>query len=164
MNTGQTKRRRQGGFTMMEIMIALLVLSVGLLGLAGLQLSSVRANNSSFFMSQAAWYAYDLADRIRANPGAVGGGTYENLDTDNVAAQNCMAGGGCNPQQLAEHDAMEWAGMVANLPAGRGIVTESDGIYSITVMWDETGEDVSACADLACFCDKLMCYAFEVEL
>jgi type IV pilus assembly protein PilV len=65
-----TKTPRQhkiSGFTLIEVLIAMLILSVGLLGLAGFQASSARNNTSAYNRSQATQLAYDLADRIRAN-------------------------------------------------------------------------------------------------
>ncbi len=55
------------GFTLIEVLIAMLVLAVGLLGLAGLQATSLRNNQSAYNRSQATQLAYDLADRMRAN-------------------------------------------------------------------------------------------------
>ena len=60
------------GFTLIEVLIAMLVLAVGLLGLAALQASSLRNAQSAYNRSLATELAYDLADRMRANiPGIV---------------------------------------------------------------------------------------------
>jgi type IV pilus assembly protein PilV len=62
-----------GGFTLVEVLVAALVLAVGLLGLAGLQLASMKSNHSAYLRSQATVAAYDLLDRMRADPGAFTG-------------------------------------------------------------------------------------------
>ncbi|MGE5155728.1 MAG: type IV pilus modification protein PilV [Bdellovibrio bacteriovorus] len=59
---------RGAGFSLVEVLVAVLVLSVGLLGLAGLQIAGVRANDSARLRTQATLAAYDLADRLRADP------------------------------------------------------------------------------------------------
>src|SRR5262249_56408603 len=63
-----SRSRRARGFTLIEALVALLVLSIGLLGVAALQLTSLRSNPSSSFRSQATLLAYDVVDRMRANP------------------------------------------------------------------------------------------------
>ena len=60
-------KNKNAGFTLIEVLIAMLVLAVGLLGLAGLQATSLRNNQSAYNRSQATQLAYDLADRMRAN-------------------------------------------------------------------------------------------------
>jgi type IV pilus assembly protein PilV len=61
----------QRGFTLLEVLIALLVLSIGLLGLAALQGVGLRSSQEAYLTSQASLLAYDLADRVRANPAGV---------------------------------------------------------------------------------------------
>jgi len=58
---------RQSGFTLLEVLVAILVLSIGLLGLAGLMASSIRNNHSAYQRTQATWLAYDMIDRMRVN-------------------------------------------------------------------------------------------------
>ena len=55
------------GFTLIEVLIAMIVLAVGLLGLAGLQATSLRNNQSAYNRIKATQLAYDIADRMRAN-------------------------------------------------------------------------------------------------
>jgi len=74
-------RRRKGpagqrGFTLMEVLIAVLVLAVGLLGLAALQLAGMKSNHSAYLRSQATIAVYDLLDRVRADPAAFAGGPF----------------------------------------------------------------------------------------
>ncbi len=75
MNTRSVKR--QGGYSLLEILVALLVLSIGLLGLAGLQTASLQSNQSAAQVSQATTLAQDLLDRMRANTDAARSGDYD---------------------------------------------------------------------------------------
>ena len=70
------------GFTLIEVLIAVLVLSIGLLGLASLQAASLKNNYGAYMRSQASILANDMADRIRSNPGSGVAGTGGALDGD----------------------------------------------------------------------------------
>ena len=73
------KKHFQQGVTLVESMIALLVISIGLLGIASLQITAMSQNASSLNHSQAVWYAYNMSDRIRANKGVFA--NYDGIDT-----------------------------------------------------------------------------------
>ncbi|MHB0807438.1 type IV pilus modification protein PilV [Stutzerimonas nitrititolerans] len=75
--------KQQHGASLIEVMIALLIFTVGLLGLAAMQLNALQSTTDSGQRSQAAWLMNDLAERMRANPG----GTLDNYRT----APNCAA-------------------------------------------------------------------------
>lgn len=135
------------GFTLLEVLIAVVVLSVGLLGLMGLQAMGLRNNHSAYLRTQATWLSYDMADRMRANKSGVGTGAYngnvnmKSIDTgkDYSSAQNCRTIS-CTPAELAPYDAAQWKQNFANavLPSGSGTVT-GDGAagtpMTITVNW-----------------------------
>lgn len=112
------------GFTLIEALIALLVLTVGLLGAAGMLLSSVRNSHNSYLRSQASFIADSLVERMRANPLGVWGGHYNGaLDKDTPAAPTCAASG-CTPAQVAAFDRAAIARQVTqHLPVGVGRVT-----------------------------------------
>jgi type IV pilus assembly protein PilV len=78
--------RRNSGFTLIEILITIIVVSIGLLGLAGLQISGLRANMGSEARSKATIMANDIAERMHANPLGVDANNYANISTAN---QNC---------------------------------------------------------------------------
>ncbi len=59
-------QKQQQGFTLIEVLVAVVVLSIGLLGLAGLQTTGLRNNQSAYYASQAAIYANDIFERMRA--------------------------------------------------------------------------------------------------
>ena len=149
----------QRGFTMIEVLVALVVLSIGLLGAAKLQVLAVRYNSQSFLRGQAVVLAYDMADRMRATPTAVAAGNYDSADAANfqAAADNgcsetsAAAAVACTSAELAAHDALEWSNSItALLPGGAGTVcrdsdpadaTPCDGlgsVYTIAVNWNES--------------------------
>lgn len=118
------------GFTLVEVLVALLVLGIGLLGVAGLQSATLGLNHGSYLRSQATILSQDIVDRMRANPSATSDGTYDQGTASTHA--NCEMAGGCSVQEMAEHDLEEWNTAVADeLPNGQGIVcidgTPDDG-------------------------------------
>lgn len=138
---------------MLEVLIAIVILSFGLLGLAGLQLVSLSGNQSANIRSTATTLAYDMVDRMKANMVAVAAGNYNNI----AGADNqCQAvhyddvhatPANCTPAQLAQDDVFDWGRTVAGtLPSGTATVCRDstpntaacDGAgrsYAIRVSW-----------------------------
>jgi type IV pilus assembly protein PilV len=143
--------RRIRGISMVEAMVALVVISVGMLGIAGLYLSSLQAGRSANLRMRAVNLASEMADRIRANRD--GKATYNLANGTTPTAVNCSAGD-CTPQQLAQSDQNIWVTAIKDtrlgLPganAGGAITfTENAGAipdrYEIIVTWRESGSDV----------------------
>ena len=103
--------KHQNGFTLIETLIAVLILSIGLLGMAGLQVLSLQSSNSSLSRSQATLIAYDLIERIRRNPTAAVNGQYDIITAavngNSILAQDCITNV-CSNRQLASQDMREW--------------------------------------------------------
>jgi type IV pilus assembly protein PilV len=151
---------RNRGFTLMEILIALLILAIGLLGMAGLQVTGLRNSMSSGMRTEATFLAEDMADRMRSNMDGVTAGSYNALDTASLPTDPGCIASGCTISELAAHDINEWATLVAALPGGRAQVTNAPGnnVFRIRVMWDDnrTGATGVGCSgnpavDLICF-------------
>lgn len=151
------------GFTLIEVLVAVVVLSIGLLGLAGLQVTALRNNQSSFARSQATIFAYDMADRMRANGSAVVSGNYEfDGTTTPTANSNCTGTIGCTSAEMAQDDLYAWSTAISTgLPGGSGTVcldstpdsANCDGIgnqFVISINWAETG-DGSTSNFVTCF-------------
>ena len=130
------KKQFQQGVTLVESMIALLVISIGLLGIASLQITAMSQNASSLHHSQAVWYAYNMSDRIRANIGQFA--NYDGIDTSNSYSQDCLSAA-CSNAQMLTADAADWAAMTGNLPGGRGVITSTADGLLVSVMWDDEG-------------------------
>lgn len=126
----------QQGLTLIESMVTLLVISVGLLGIASLHLTSMQQNSSALHHSKAVWAGYNMADRIRANITRFG--DYAGIDTVNGYSQDCSSGN-CTTGQLVTSDAEQWARKVQDLPGGRGLITGNATRLVVTVMWDDEG-------------------------
>ncbi len=137
-------RMRQHGFTMLEVLISIVVLSIGLLGIAGMQATSMSNNHLAYVKTQAAILATDLADRIRANPDGLA--DYDGFDTRvAIADPGCIAAG-CTPAQLAQYDLFQWQQPFERdfkpaLPNGRGSVTVNGQTVTISVLWTEPNND-----------------------
>jgi len=135
--------KKNTGFTLIEVLISMLVLAVGLLGLAGLQATGLRNNLSAYNRSQATQMAYDLSDRMRANP----------ADTNNLAASTYLTivptaataqasceqvANTCTPAQMAQNDLFLWNSNVTTvLPMGQGTIAFASSVYTITINWDD---------------------------
>lgn len=133
------------GFTMVEALVALVVLGVGMLGIAGLYVTTLRASGSAISRMQAVNLASDLADRIRANRTA--GEAYE-ADADDAGADEGCIGGttNCSPDDMAATDLSFWKqqieGTLPGEPTGEVIVDGSNPrTYTITISWAEPGEN-----------------------
>ena len=132
--------RRELGFSMIEILITLVILSIGLLGIAGLQLTGLQSNRSAYYRSQATVIAYDMIDRMRTNVDGVSANDYDNANTANLPSDpNCInSSSGCSAASLADNDIREWADDITSiLPSGSGTITNNAGIYTINVSWVE---------------------------
>lgn len=148
--------QKQLGMSLIEAMIALVIISVGLLGIAALQIVALQQNASSQWHSKAVWYSNEMTDRILANNTQFD--NYAGIDTSQSYSQDCVSLS-CSPAQMLIHDAEDWATRVADLPSGKGIITANAGAsLTVVVMWDDdgtgaTGEGCSgnAATDLTCY-------------
>lgn len=136
---------RHRGFSLIEVLVALLVLSIGLLGLAALQTVSLQYNTGSYYRTQAAFLAYDIIDRMRVNSVAVAnsdGNGYDQPTSSAVTATvNCDTAA-CSSADLATYDVRRWYDKaVATLPNAATtpptIDIDSNRRATITIRWME---------------------------
>jgi type IV pilus assembly protein PilV len=142
--SGIRRRRPSAGFSLIEVLVSLLVLSFGLLGLAALQISGLKSSHMGFVRTQAAQLAYDIGDRMRANSGAATAGTYVGYTGSEgytgTGSTSCVGKDNvCTSAELAEFDKGQWKSGVTLLPGGSGDVTASGDNFTISVCWDESG-------------------------
>jgi type IV pilus assembly protein PilV len=136
--------RRQSGFSLVEVLIALVIMSVGMLGIAGLYVQGMQAGRTSMFRHHAVTLAGDVADRIRANPRA--GVAYNHAANATGTDNSCVTGGvDCNPAAMAANDIFLWQAQADDtLPTGDVAVVVNAGLnpptYQITVSWTEPGD------------------------
>ncbi|HET8692292.1 MAG TPA: type IV pilus modification protein PilV [Steroidobacteraceae bacterium] len=138
----------QSGFTMVEVLVALVVLAIGLLGIAALYLNSLQAGRTAIYRTEAVTLAADIADRIRMNRTAQA--AYNaTFDDAKAAVAECAGTGGCTDAELAATDLADWKAAIAErLPEGEGqvAVTAPAGVdepasYVVSIRWTELGED-----------------------
>lgn len=121
-------------------------MAIGLLGLASVQIISLKNLNNSQFRSLATTYAYAMAERMRSNRSAVSAGYYNAIDTT-AENPNCSS---CTAEQIAQLDAYQWNQLIKSsiasggLPTGTGTVNKNGSVYDITVSWQEQQRDSSS--------------------
>jgi len=166
----QLKKNQLSGFTLLETLIAVILLSVGLLGVAGMQMKSQQFNRSAYFETQAIIVAHDMLERMRANIAGQKAGHYHQPTA--VKYAGCYTSAGCSTQEMAQNDMYEWAGadtdsIATKLPAGAGVVcldtTPDDGtpstpncdnsgsIYAIKIWWEDSDEETRRAVITAAF-------------
>jgi type IV pilus assembly protein PilV len=133
------------GFTVIEVLISLLVLSVGMMGLASLQVVGLQNTQGGAQRTQAAFLAYDITDRMRTNTAAVTAGGYNYVGEPGAAGQgnavNCIGvAANCSAAQLAAFDLAQWQTLLGTyLSNGFGsIATVDNGTttdVTVTVQW-----------------------------
>lgn len=136
---------QERGFSLLEVMIALLVLSIGLLGIAGLQVFSLKYNHQSYERTQATLLINEIVDRMRANRDAVSAGLYDNVPIG--TAYSAYSGFGtcpttCSATDLFNYDVYNWKKRLQDpgmLATGLGGIEfdPATGLFAITVSWTE---------------------------
>jgi type IV pilus assembly protein PilV len=153
---------RHRGFTLLEVLIALLVFSLGLLGMAGLLIVSVKTNHSAYLRTQASFLAQSMADRMRANMPQVWLNAYD-TSYPSGGADPCTGGGTCTRANIAIRDKVVWSTQLTDqLPNGAAViacvptvgvnVTAQDqkngapyaGLCNININWNESSVDRGA--------------------
>lgn len=137
----------------------MLVLAIGLLGLASLQAVALRHNQGAYERTLATLQAYEMADRIRTNLQGAGAGSYVWTGAYGAAlpTQDCVTSECATADAVAGHDIREWMNGNTRLPNGWGRITRNGDIYAITIFWDDerTGAAGTDCSgdtsvDLTC--------------
>lgn len=152
IRTTRASPRRQRGFNLVEVLVALVILAVGLLGIAALYLDSLRTGRTAIYRTQAINLAADMGDRIRSNRTA-GTGYELGFDDDAPATvANCESTAGCSADQMAQNDLARWRALAELLlPEGESQIEVTAGtpsVYVISLRWTEAGSEEQATFDL----------------
>lgn len=142
-------RQRIVGFSLLEVLISLVIMSVGLLGIAGLMTGTLKSNDSAAMRTQATVMAYNIIDRMRTNiSGATNGSYATTMPAAPSAATSTPAtctgsGAGCTSTTLATYDIGQWEYELAHaLPQGRGSIataaTSNATAVTVTVLWNDS--------------------------
>lgn len=131
------KRNACKGFSLLEVLITILVVSFGLLGMAALIVSGARSNNVAHYRSIASKQTEDIADRMRANLAGVLAGSYDSLSASIPGDIPDCQTATCTETQMATFDHAQWN--TANsilLPDGKGTVTGTLATgFEVNMMW-----------------------------
>ena len=136
---------KQHGFTMLEILVTLFLLTMWLLASAGVQSSSLQYTKAAQFRTQAVYLATELAERMQANKTSAVAGTYVHSGGSGTSPKNCVTAT-CLPDELAAFDVAEWDGRVtAVLPNATVSVTTAGAAnpitYTILISWTDRRTD-----------------------
>ena len=137
--------KKTNGFTIIEVLITMVILSIGVLGLGLLQLTEMQNTQGGYLRSQAAILAYDIIDSMRANVPAVTAGNYGLAFTaPTPAAVDCYGlAANCTTQQMASSDLNRWRTVLAAyMPSGNGQITTvlnaTTTQVTVSVQWFDT--------------------------
>jgi type IV pilus assembly protein PilV len=171
----------QRGASLIEVLVAMLTVAIGMLGIAGLQASSIRLAQGAAARTTAASGLADLADRVRSNPSSSNAAYAFHAATSPSAgyaeqraalsslasAKDCEGATACTADELAASQLVQWRlALQRDLPGGAGFVTGSrDTGYRVTVMWmDRTARNTSpACPAGADAPAGVRCASLEVR-
>lgn len=143
------------GFSLLEVLIALVVFSLGMLGMTGLLAVSIKVNHSAYLRSQASFLAQSMADRMRANSRAVWTDSYDSTSYPISGTDPCSAGAACDFEDVATRDKVIWSQQLEDqLPSSEasisctataGIVTPDldgnppyNGLCTMTISWNQS--------------------------
>jgi type IV pilus assembly protein PilV len=133
MQTDRYALTTESGFSMIEVLVTMLIISLALLGSAGLQAYALKTNLGGQFRNQAAFFVADIVERMEANKVQAVAGGY-------TAA--------CSPANLAQYDLGNWqAALASGVPSGTGVITQTiagnPSTYTITVNWVDRKTDTT---------------------
>lgn len=146
--------QQQQGVGLIEVLIAIVLISIGFLAVAKMQVEGMRYSQSAYFNAQATMMIKDITDRMRSNREGVQAGLYNAVETNtNTTVPTCVASAiACTPIELAQKDIAEWSAnlhapqgavnFVPLLPSGDSVnavgkVTVNGSVYDIAVQWAE---------------------------
>lgn len=134
------------GFTLLEVMIAMVISAVSLLGLASLQAQSLSFNHTAYVRSQATYFAYDILEKMRMNKTSANAGSYDLASTDVPNLATCYGTAStCSEADFATADKYEWYSLITDtLPGGAGSVSRATGsgttIVTVVVQWNNIND------------------------
>ncbi len=135
---------RQTGSSLLEVLVTVVILSIGLLGYAGMQVSSMRSTETGRMRSEVIALANDISDRLKANQQQADAGAYNGSLSETPSPPDCNSNA-CTSQQMRKQDLSSWYERLSTLPDGKGKITTTaltiDGIDStlmtISLCWNE---------------------------
>lgn len=130
------------GVSLIEVMVAVVVLTMGLVGMAALQGLGTQFGNRAYYRSQAIVQAYDMIDRLRANPHGAAAGNYVQDPMPSTSEDCAAVDAQCSASQTAIYDLVSWNTVNGNLlPTGAGSITSVGNVFTVQLTWQEDDDD-----------------------
>lgn len=134
--------KKQKGYTLFEVMVAVVILSMGMMALGSIMVRSLRYSKESANRFVATQQLYEIADRMRANHKGVSAGNYD--DKSGMTPVDSCRENSCTYSELAEYDVYEWNLKNSRvLPLGEGEIEKDGDSFIVTVTWQERNINTS---------------------
>lgn len=167
MRTPNSQKKHQG-FTLIEVLVSLLIMTLGIVGVLKMQTQSLKSNQRAYFRTQADLLSRDMLARMQANKVAAREGEYEYTSTSKPSSAADCQTTECSATQLAKWDLYQWYEQVeSQLPEGSATVEKfnGDNRYLISIRWDDyrTSQtlDTQNCGNES---GKILCWGTVVQL
>ena len=163
----------QKGFSLIEVMVSVVLLTASMLGLAALQNASTKFDHQAYLRTQSVIQVGDMIDRMRANPVGASNGHYVVSPAPKTYETDCnLVASTCSAEELATFDIVVWNQQNATLlPGGIGAISgyTSTSTYMVAVGWTEQEDEKTVGGDYKNPCDdstkeSFHCYQLEVRL
>ncbi|MCW8887393.1 MAG: type IV pilus modification protein PilV [Motiliproteus sp.] len=127
---------KERGFTLIEVLVAVAVLSIGIFGLIALEGAALKNNQDAYVRSQVTVLIYDITDKMRSNMAADYTAAASTSTTSCVSYSGSTSG--CTSAQIAQRDLFDWHTNIGTIvPNGAGTITASGSVMSVTISWDD---------------------------
>ena len=127
------------GFTLVEALVSMVILAVGLLGIAGMQAKGLKSTGNANSITRASHLAENIIERMRGNPQGVDGGNYNVSPVNGTTPTDPKCLPTCTSATLAQTDLFVWGQALSSiLPSGfGGVVDQGDETFIVTVTWSD---------------------------
>jgi len=146
MNIAKQKpHKNQAGTSLIEMMVALFVLAIGLLGVLSMQVKSMQFNQSAYYYAQAVYLANDILESMRSSPAQADTYLLDLTDVTPASSKNCETSNEvCSTAEMRDWTLNQWRTNVSNtLSAGRSAVSSNGNFYTITVQFDDSRSEAA---------------------
>lgn len=138
--------RSENGSSLIEVVVALFVLAVGMLGVLSMQVKSMQFNQSAYYYSQAVYLANEILESMRSNRSVASTYLIELDEVTPTPAKDCSAQGiTCTPAELRSYNLSQWRqNIAATLTSGKSSIQRSGDFYAITVQFDDSRSEMNS--------------------
>lgn len=164
----QRKHNNNRGFTLIEVLIALLIFGVGIIGVTALTTQSQKITHQAFQSMIATWQLHEMMELIRANASQASGSTkyvHSYQGSESRGTKDCIANT-CSASEMADYDILLWLSETAHaLPSAEATVSRAASSYTLTLYWDGKQSGSTALPNADCAAETvLVCQTLEFQL